>query len=129
MAGFSDAYEDALMKGVFGLGAYPGTNATVYLSLSTAAPNEGGTVTEMIPARLAVPAGTWASTAVGTIKNNAALTFPAATADYGTASHFHSWSAATGGTMILWGSLATNQNIPSGGTVSFGSAALAWTLD
>ena len=132
MAGFTDAYEDALLAGVFGLAAYPGTNAMVSVGLSTTAPNEGGTVTELSGsgyARVAVPAGTWASTGVGTMKNSAAVTFPAASGDWGTVSHFHAWTATTGGTMIMFGSLGTNQNVPSGGTASFGSAALSFTLD
>src|SRR5512137_1802616 len=100
MAGFTDYMEDAILKGFFGGAAYPATNATVWVGLSTAAPNDDGTVTEISAsgyARVAVPAGTWASTAIGTYKNNAAIVFPGAAADWGTASHFHLWSTNTAG--------------------------------
>lgn len=132
MAGFTDYMENALLDGVFGNAAYPATNATVYVGLSTAAPNDGGTVTEISGsgyARATVAASGWASAAGGTTANNAAVAFPGAAADWGTASHFHAWTAATAGSMILFGSLSTNQNIPSGGTATFASGSLKWTLD
>ena len=131
MGAFTDYLENKVLDHVFGKASYA-TNATVWIGLSTAAPNEGGTVTEIAGsgyARVAVPAANWSSASGGTILNASAVAFPGAGADWGTVSHFHAWDAASTGTMLMYGSLTANQNVPSGGTATFSASALKWTLD
>jgi hypothetical protein len=82
------------------------TNGTVYLALFTVAPDDagaGGTeVTGGGYARQAMPFANAAATdgsGISSKANSAAITFPAATAAWGTLVAFGIMDAATGGTM------------------------------
>jgi len=65
----------------------------------------------------------------GTVSNAAAVTFPAATADWGTATHWGIVDASSGGNMITCAALTANRTITNGSTASFAAGALTFQID
>lgn len=123
-----------------------GTPATWYVALFTAAPSDTGGGTEVTGgsyARVAVTAGLtqWAGTQSagsttassgtgGTSSNNAAVTFPAPTASWGTVTHFGIFDASTAGNLWVWGALNTSKTINNGDAApSFAAGALTFQID
>lgn len=123
-----------------------GTPATWYVALFTAAPSDTGGGTEVTGgsyARVAVTAGLtqWAGTQSagsttassgtgGTSSNNAAVTFPAPTASWGTVTHFGIFDASTAGNLWVWGALNTSKTINNGDAApSFAAGALTLQID
>lgn len=133
MAGFTDAFERAILDHVLTDPAWtpPGT---LYIGLSSTTPTEaGGNFTEPSGgsyARVATTASDW-SAAAGTtpaVKTTTATkAFPAATADWASGSdltHFGLFDASTAGNLIAWGALTTAKPVLSGDTASFAAGAL-----
>ena len=119
--------------------------ATLYLGLYTAAPSNAGGGTEVSAAGYArvalVPSltsicGTQSAGSVlassgtgGEISNNATLTFPAPTADWGTVTHGGIFDAASSGNLLFWGALGSPITVDNGGTPpSYADATLSLTL-
>jgi len=112
---------------------------TVYIGLYTATPtdvNASGTeVTGGSYARVAVTNNTtnWPAatgTNPSTKANGVAVTFPAPTANWGTAVAFSIYDAPTGGNELFWGPLAANKTINSGDPApSFAIGTLQVTAD
>lgn len=144
MAGLSDALEIAFLNAYFRNTAYTPL-ATIYVSLHTADPTDAGTGTEVSGgsyARVACTTGT-SGTGAGAVfsapatngtakrvSNDAAVTFAAPTANWGTVTHSATWSAASGGTMGWSGALVTPRAINSGdGAPTFPIGALTYDLD
>lgn len=120
--------------------------ATVYIGLLTAAPSDAGGGTEVTGgsyARVAVTSAltAWAGTQSagsttastgtgGTTSNNAAITFPAPTANWGQVTHFGIFDAASAGNMLIWSALTTPKTINNGDPApSFAAAALTYQED
>ncbi len=107
---------------------------TVYAALYTAAPSDSGGGTEATGgayARVAITnnATNWPAAASGAKSNGTVITFPTATANWGTVTHFGVFDAATAGNLLNWGALTTSQAVNTGATPSFAAAALSITLD
>jgi hypothetical protein len=114
--------------------------ATWYVALYTTCPtdstagveiNTGSYARVAVTSSLANWAGTQAagSTTVstgtsGTTSNNNAVTFPAATADQGTAACFGLLDASTGGNLWYYAALSANRTITNGSTASFAAGTL-----
>ena len=60
--------------------------------------------------------------------NSAIVTFPAATANWGTISHFGVWDAATAGNFLGSGAVTTAKAVTSGDTARFAANALTITV-
>lgn len=120
--------------------------ATLYVGLFTAAPSDAGGGTEVSGgayARVAVTSGltAWAGTqgaattvassgTSGTTSNNAAITFPAPTANWGSITHFGIFDAATAGNLLLWSALTTAKTVNNGDAApSFAAGALTFQAD
>jgi len=128
---FSDYLEIKVLDHVFGKAPY--TMPTAYVGLSTADPLDTG-------AGLAEPAGgaygrvttaavDWNSAATGSISNANALTFPTATASWGTVTHFAIFDAVTAGNVLSSGALTLSKVVGSGDTVKFDVGQLTATLN
>jgi hypothetical protein len=143
MAAMTNYLENKLIDHVFRGTAYTAP-ATHYIGLFTATPSDTGGGTEVSGgsyARVGVAAGaaTWQDTAggtaatssgaTGTTKNVGAITFPAATADWGTVTHVGIFDAATSGNLLAYGALAASQNVTNGVTYSLPAAALSFQID
>jgi hypothetical protein len=110
--------------------------ATVYVALFTSAPGAGGGGTEVSGGSYARVAVTNNATnfpaASGASKSNAtAITFPAATAGWGSVSHYGLFDALTGGNLlkfapILVAGVATPRTVASGDQPSFGVGDLVF---
>ena len=102
---------------------------TVYVSLHTADPGNtgaseisGGGYARQGPITFA-NAGSNPTVA----SNSAILTYPAATASWGTVSYFGIWTAASGGTFQGSGAVTTPKAVNSGDTARFAANALTIT--
>lgn len=120
MSSMSDYLESALRGHLFRGAAYtaPGT---LYFALFTAAPSDSGGGTEVSGgsyARVGVTPSTAnftaASSTNGITTNANAISFPTATANWGTVTHIGVFDASSGGNLLFWMALTASQAVNSG---------------
>lgn len=138
MAGSAtDYFEKKILDYVF-RNASMGLDATnVWVGLLTAAPSDSAAGTEATGgayARVAVvrTGAGWnaaAGTSPAVTDNTGAITFPTATASWGTVTHFGIYDAATAGNLLYWADLTASKAIANGDTASFAAGALDITQD
>ena len=143
-AALTNTYENSLIDWLMrGQALTP--PATGYVALFTSCPTDSTAGTEVSGgsyARVAVTASlaNWAGTQSaasttassgtgGTTSNNSVITFPAATADWGTVNCFGYMTASTSGTLVFYAALTGSRNITNGSTASFAAAALTFQID
>lgn len=129
----SDYLENALLDHALGGGDYT-RPATVYAALFTVAPNDAGGGTEVTGgsyARVAITNnGTNFPSAVnGGKSNGAAITFPQATANWGTAVAMALFDASTNGNMLFWSTLVPTRSIFAGDIASFPAGSVTFQED
>lgn len=155
MAALSDFLENKILDwllrgqaiGISGATAAAGTGPTsVYVGLFTATPTDVGGGTEVTGgsyARVAVTSGlaAWAGTQAaastvassgtsGTTSNNAAITFPAPTANWGSVVGMGVYDASTAGNLLFYAALTVAKTVNSGDAApSFAAASLTLQLD
>lgn len=135
----SDYLEKAILDYLIGGGSL-GKPTFIHVCLSTAAYSEaatGASMTEVVGgsyARVALtndatnfPNAT--GTAPATKGNAGTITFPTATASWGTVSSFYLVDAPTAGNVLYGGDLTTPKLIGSGDTASFAANAITITED
>lgn len=134
MGSFSNYLENELLDHIFGCGNRNYTPPTnIYAALSTADPGEAG-------AGLAEPSGgsyarvqtaatDWNVAASGAVDNANPITFPEATGDWGSITHFALFDALTGGNMLGYGALTVGKSIGIGDTAKFSAGDLDVSLD
>ncbi len=130
----SDYLEVELRKHVFRTGSY--TKPTVLaVALFTAAPSDSGGGTEVSGgsyARIDRPPldanWTGASATAGLTDNAAVITFPTASASWGTITHIGIFDALTAGNLLFHGALALSKTVGSGDTFSIAIGDLDITL-
>lgn len=144
MASLSNYVENRLIDQLFRGTAYS-FPATLYIGLFTVEPTAAGGGTEVTGgsyARVAVTASlaNWAgtqgagTTAVssgtsGETSNNAAITFPAPTAAWGSITSLGIFDAATGGDLIIYANLTTPKTVNSGDPAPlFTTGALTFSI-
>ncbi len=150
MANMSDYLENKLIDFLFRAQAYT-PSTTLYIALSTATPNDASTGASMgeinstcAYARVAVTNTTaaWFTTqgtttvaastgTTGQTSNVAAITYAAATQDWGTvvAVVITDTAAIGAGNALFWGTLAANKIVSNGDTFSFAVGSLAVQID
>lgn len=114
---------------------------TKYVGLLTGTPTDdaGAGLTEVSGGAYArqsmgLNGADWAAAAQGaanvasSVANSAVKTFPTATAAWGTVTYFGLWDAATAGTLVAFGALATSKVVSSGDTASFAASTLRLLL-
>lgn len=121
---FSDTTENELLDYFL--------EADLYIGVSTADPgDDGATLAEPSGgsyARVAVTAATWDAASGGSKTNGAAITFPAATGDWGTITYICIFSALTGGTIKASGALTAGKSITTGQTLRFPASSVTVSL-
>jgi len=129
MSAISDFLEQSWLNHTFRTTAY--TQPTnVHVALFTAAPSDSGGGTEVTGgayARVSVARADaqWTAPGVaGLIDNVNAITFPTATASWGTVTHVGIFDAATAGNLLFHGALTTSKVVGNGDTFSFAIGAL-----
>src|SRR5262249_53942550 len=134
MSALSDYLSDQILNSVF-RGAGYSFPATTYIALCTTTPiksdtgttisNGTGTGVEVSGgsyARVAVTSNTSNWTVAGTndlVSDNAVITFPTATANWGTVVGIAICDAATNGNILFFGNLSVSQTINNGNVASF----------
>ena len=132
MSAMSNYLENLLVDRAFrSTGSYSFSTA-IYVSLHTADPTDAGsTGTEVEGGSYArqVFVSTNAASS-GVIHNTTTLAFPAATADWGTVTHFGLWDDGTTGlgNLLVHGALSTSKTVASGDIVQFSSGTLDITF-
>lgn len=119
---------------------------TVWVALATTTGSTAACGTEVSGgayARVSVTSGltAWAGTqgtgttvastgTSGTTSNNAAITFPAPTATWGTITEFCVFDASTAGNLLFRAALTTSKTVNNGDAApSFAISALTWTIN
>lgn len=136
MAALTNYLENKLIDHILQNTAFT-SPATLYVALFTAVTDgEAGTVTEVATgsyARVAVTASVsnWSDATGnnGTTANVNTVTFPTATVDWGTVTHFGIYDAPTAGNLLIYAALTASRNITTGSTPSFAASALTIQLD
>jgi hypothetical protein len=134
MGSFSDFLENEILDQIFGALAYSAPSA-LYFALSTANPTDtGGGLSEPSGGSYARVSLTnnktlWVTASGGALDNAIAITFPQATASWGTVTHFAIMDATSAGNMIAWGTLSASKTIDNGDTAEFAIGDLDIGLD
>jgi len=102
--------------------------ATVYLGLFTTDPTDGGTGTEVSGGSYARQAITFSAPSNGVTSNNAQVTFPTATANWGTVGWIGIYDALTSGNLLYHAPLTTSKTIANGDVFIVSSGNLTLTL-
>lgn len=128
MAAFSDYAENAVLDHVLGTTAL--TSPTdVYVALFTSDPTDADSGTEVSGGSYARQTMAFNAAASGAADNSADVTFPTATASWGTVTHTGLYDASTSGNLLLHGALGTSKTIDSGDTIKFAAGDYDVTLD
>ena len=127
MAEFSNFLENALINAVLRNTTYT-SPATVYVSLYTTDPTDADTGTEVSGGSYARTAVTMGAPSNGVSTNSADVTFPTATAGWGTVTHIGIHDASTSGNLLFHTPLDTSKTIDSGDIFKITSGNLSVTL-
>ncbi len=129
MAGKTDYLENKTLDHNLATAAFAAPTA-VYVALFTADPGETGeTANEISGGGYARKQATFAAASGGSASNSADVTFPQATADWGTITHFAIMDASTGGNMLYYGALTASKTVTNGDTFKIATGDLTVTED
>jgi len=106
--------------------------STLYVGLSTADPGDDGSgLAEPSGngyARVSTTSSDWGAASGGSKSNTSAITFPAATGNWGTITHVCLFDASTGGNLIWSGALDSSQAISTDQIARFDTGELTLSL-
>ncbi len=122
----SDYLENALLNHVLRNVALS-SPVTVYVALFTVAPTDSGGGTEVSGGSYARQAVTFAAPSGGVVANSGSVTFPVASAPWGTIVDMAIFDALTVGNMLYYGVLATSKIVGTGDQISFANASITVT--
>lgn len=137
MSSLSDYLENELLDHILGTGAFTAP-AKVYVGLHTQSPQEsasaatevGGTAGDSTTGGYYRIEATFGAASNGSASNNANITFPTATSDFGTISHIGIYDSSTPGqgNLLLHGALDSSKTIETGDTFQISTGNLTVTL-
>lgn len=127
MAEFSNYLENAVINAVLRAQTYT-SPATVYVGLYTTDPTDADTGTEVSGGSYARVSVAFDAPSNGVTQNTADLTFPTATASWGTVTHIGLHDASTGGNLLFHTALDTSKAIDSGDIFKITTGNLTVTL-
>lgn len=134
MAAFSDYLETAIANWLRGT-AFPAEPTNTHVALFTSDPADDASGTEVSGgsyARVALAQADWnapvASGGGQLIDNAVAVTFPTATASWGTVTHVGLFDASTGGNLLYHGALASSKAVGDGDTFEIAAGDLDITI-
>jgi hypothetical protein len=127
MAEISNYLENALINGTLRATSYTAP-AAVYVSLHTADPTDAGTGAEVSGGSYVRRAATFGAPSNGVSTTTADITYPEATADYGTVGWIGIWDALTSGNLLYHTPLNIAKTINTGDTFKIVSGNLTVTL-
>ena len=127
MSAMSNYLETALFNEVLRATNYAAP-AAVYVGLFTSDPTDAGSGTEVSGGAYARQSVTFGAPTDGAGSNSAAVTFPQATANWGTVSHFGIFDAAAAGNLLLHGQLTASKTVNTGDVFTFPTGQLTVTF-
>ena len=127
MAEFSNYLENAIINAVLRNTSYT-SPTTVYVGLYTDDPTDADAGTEVSGGSYARTSVTFGAPSNGVSTNSADVTFPTATASWGTVTHIGIHDASTGGNLLFHTPLDTSKTIDSGDIFKITSGNLSVTL-
>jgi hypothetical protein len=127
MAEMSNYLENALLNATLNATTYTAP-ATVYVSLWTTDPTDAGSGTEVSGGSYARTAVTFAAPSNGVTTNSADVTFPTATASWGTVGWIGINDALSSGNLLYHTALDTAKTIDSGDIFKISTGNLSVTL-
>jgi hypothetical protein len=127
MAEISNYLENALINGTL-RGTTFTAPAAVYVSLHTADPTDAGSGTEVSGGSYVRQAATFGAPANGVSTTTSDITYPQATASYGTVGFVGIWDAETSGNMLYHTALDISKAIDTGDIFKIASGSLTVTL-
>jgi len=128
MAEFSNYLENKILDHVLKNTSYT-SPTTVYVGLYTATPGEGNTGTEISGGGYARQVLSVTTASAGIVTSSADVTFPQATANWGTISHIALLDAITSGNMLMYTALTTSKVIETDDILKINSGSLTVSLD
>ena len=127
MAEISNYLENALINGTLRATTFTAP-AAVYVSLHTADPTDAGSGTEVSGGSYVRQAATFGAPSNGASTTTADITYPQATASYGTVTHIGIFDASTSGNLLYHSPLNTSKTIDTGDIFKITSGSLTVTL-
>jgi hypothetical protein len=127
MAEFSNFLENALINATLRATTYT-SPATVYVSLWTTDPTDAGSGTEVSGGSYARTAVTFGAPSNGVTTNNADVTFPTATASWGTVGWIGINDALSSGNLLYHTALDLSKTIDTGDIFKIATGNLSVTL-
>ena len=128
MAEFSDYLENKVLDHVLRNTSYT-SPTTVYVGLFTSDPTDAGSGTEVSGGSYARQSLSVTTASGGIVTSSADVTFPQATASWGTISHIGILDALTSGNLLMHTPLTTAKTIDNGDILKISSGNLTVTLD
>lgn len=130
MSAASDFTENLALNWILTSGAaVRPTNRFVGLYTAATGLEANAPTAEVTGGAYARQAATFATATAGSSSNSATVTFPVATANWGTVTHVAVTDAATGGNVLFWGPVTSAKTIETGDTFQIASGNLTITLD
>ena len=123
MAELSDYLENVIIDHILRNLAYS-PPATVYVALYTSDPTDADTGSEVSGGSYARQAAGLNAASGGASSNVSEITFPTATADWGTVTHLGLRGALTGGNLLMHSALDASKTIASGDTFKINAGEL-----
>jgi len=127
MAAMSDFLENALINATLRNTTYT-SPAVVYVGLFTADPTDANVGTEVTGGSYARESASFAAPSNGSSTTDADITFPTATGNWGTVTHFGIYDAATTGNLLYHGVLNNSKTIQTGDILKIEAGNLTVTL-
>jgi hypothetical protein len=127
MAEFSNYLENALINAVLRNTSYT-SPTTVYIGLFTSDPTDAGSGTEVTGGSYARTSATFGAPSNGVSVTTADVTFPTATASWGTVGWIGIHDASTAGNLLFHTPLDVSKTIDSGDIFKISSGNLSVTL-
>lgn len=128
MAAKTDYLANALLNHILRNTAYP-SPTSVYAALYTVSPGAVSTGTEVSGGSYARQLATFSTPSGGDSSNSALLTFPQATAPWGTVVAVAIVDALTGGNILYYGALTASKTVGTGDTFTLPVSALSAAED
>jgi len=127
MSAMSNYLENALVNATLRNTTYT-SPATVYVGLFTTDPTDAGSGTEVSGGSYARQSASFAAPSNGASATSADVTFPQATASWGTVTHFGVFDASSSGNLLYHGALTVSKAIETGDVFKISSGNLTITL-
>lgn len=128
MAELSSYLENKLLDHVLRNTSYT-SPTTTYVGLYTSNPDEGNTGTEVSGGSYARQPLSVTTASGGIVTSSADVTFPQATAAWGTISHIGILDAVTSGNLLMYTALTTSKTIDEGDILKISTGSLTASLD